>query len=397
MSKNLVRPKEILLTEAQRQELSKIAGSRTEKHARVERARFILDFASGLTIQEIIDKYHTNRVKVDRTLNKAIAYGVLTALNDFQGRGRKELITDAAKTWMLHIACTNPRELGLPFDVWSMEKLSQYYREQGVAKGYPFLEHIQKGTVCKLLKSSNIKPFKVRYFLESKDPQFETKMNQLLLVYKRVDLYLKKKNSLSDQLPPNPVSLPEEDELVVVSYDEKPGVQVLENAREDRYPLQRKGKNGTILRDYEYIRHGTISLLSGIDLLSGHIHLQIRDQHRSGEFIEFLKGLDAYYPSTTTIEIILDNHSIHTSKETSAYLKEHSGRFSFIFTPTHGSWLNLIEVFFSKLQRCLLANLRTQNKEECMQKIYQYIESLNQKPVVFKWSYKMDTIKIDSI
>lgn len=141
----------------------------------------------------------------------------------------------------------------------------------------------------------------------------------------------------------------------------------------------------------------TLSLLSGIDLLSGHIHLQIRDQYRSSEFIEFLKGLDAYYPSTTTIEIILDNHSIHTSKETRAYLKEHSWRFSFIFTPTHGSWLNLIEVFFSKLQRCLLANLRTRSKEGCIEKIYHYIESLNEKPVVFKWSYKMDAIRMDAI
>ena len=94
------------------------------------------------------------------------------------------------------------------------------------------------------------------------------------------------------------------------------------------------------------------SLLAGIDLLTGKVHALVRDRHRSREFVEFLKLLDAAYPAHTTIKLILDNHSAHISKETKAWLADQpAGRFAFTFTPKHGSWLNLVEGFFSKLAR----------------------------------------------
>src|SRR5262249_2227100 len=103
-------------------------------------------------------------------------------------------------------------------------------------------------------------------------------------------------------------------------------------------------------RDHEYKRHGTVSLLAGIDLLTGQVHALVRDRHRSREFIEFLQLLDAAYPAHTAIKLILDNHSAHISKETKAWLADQpDGRFEFTFTPKHGSWLNLVEGFFSKL------------------------------------------------
>jgi transposase len=99
----------------------------------------------------------------------------------------------------------------------------------------------------------------------------------------------------------------------------------------------------TFARDHEYKRNGTVSLLAGIDLLTGQVHALVRDRHRSCEFIEFLKLVDAAYPAHTAIKLILDNHSAHISKETNAWVaKQPVGRFQFTFTPTHGSWLNLI-------------------------------------------------------
>ena len=89
-----------------------------------------------------------------------------------------------------------------------------------------------------------------------------------------------------------------------------------------------------------YKRHGTLSLLAGIDLLTGKVHALVRDRHRSREFIEFLKLLDAAYPASTAIKLILDNHSAHISRETRAWLDTRPpGRFDFTFTPKHGSWL----------------------------------------------------------
>jgi transposase len=101
------------------------------------------------------------------------------------------------------------------------------------------------------------------------------------------------------------------------------------------------GVHATFARDYEYKRHGTLSLLAGIDLLTGKVHALVRDRHRSREFIEFLNCLDAAYPASTAIKLILDNHSAHISRETRAWLDARPpGRFT--FTPKHGSWLNLI-------------------------------------------------------
>jgi DDE superfamily endonuclease len=95
-------------------------------------------------------------------------------------------------------------------------------------------------------------------------------------------------------------------------------------------------------RDHEYKRHGTVSLLAGIDLLTGQVHALVKDRHRSREFVEFLQLLDGAYPSQTAIKLILDNHSAHVSKETRDWLaKQRAGRFEFVFTPKHGSLLNL--------------------------------------------------------
>ena len=128
--------------------------------------------------------------------------------------------------------------------------------------------------------------------------------------------------------------------MIIISYDEKPGIQAIENKYPDLMPVL--GKYATVSRDHEYVRHGTISLLAGIDLLTGTVHY-IFDNHRSVEFIEFLKSLDSAYPKHMKIIIILDNVRVHTSKKTQEYLKTVPQRFHLVFTPKHASWLNIIE------------------------------------------------------
>ena len=131
--------------------------------------------------------------------------------------------------------------------------------------------------------------------------------------------------------------------VAIISYDEKPGMQAIGTTAPDLPPAP--GRHAGFGRDHEYVRHGTISLLAGIDLLTGKVHASVEDRHRSREFVAFLKRLDAAYPPSTAITLILDNHSAHISKETRGWLADQrEGRFSFVFTPKHGSWLNLIEV-----------------------------------------------------
>lgn len=111
------------------------------------------------------------------------------------------------------------------------------------------------------------------------------------------------------------------------------------------------------------------------------------------DFIEFLKILDKKYPSQDKIQIILDNHSAHTSKETKNFLSTMpKGRFEFVFTPKHGSWLNMIESFFSKMTKQMLRGIRVKSKQELIDRIYLYFDEINKEPVVYHWKYKMDEI-----
>ncbi len=125
-------------------------------------------------------------------------------------------------------------------------------------------------------------------------------------------------------------------------------------------------------------------------MLTGELYVKVFERHRSKEFIEYLKHLDRTIPSKMKIVITLDNHSSHTSKETRDYLLTVPNRFSFVFTPTHASWLNIIECLFSKMTRSFLRDIRVSSKEELKERILKYFDELNQMPVVFKWRYKMD-------
>ena len=151
--------------------------------------------------------------------------------------------------------------------------------------------------------------------------------------------------------------------IATISYDEKPGARAIGTTALDLPPAPLR--HDCVARDHEYVRHGTPSLLAGIDLLTGVVHASMGERHRSREFVGFPEKLNAAHPSSTAIKLILDNHSAHVSKETKAWLDtQPEGRFTFVLTPKHGSWLNLIEGFFSKLARSTLRHIRVASKKE---------------------------------
>ena len=124
------------------------------------------------------------------------------------------------------------------------------------------------------------------------------------------------------------------------------------------------------------------------------VHAQAVDRHRSREFVMFLQMLDNQYFPAAKIRIILDNHSAHISKETREYLSSVPNRFEFIFTPKHGSWLNLIEMFFAKMTKTMLRGIRVSSKEELKERIRKYIDEVNETPVIFRWKYGLDKISV---
>src|SRR5438874_12223947 len=318
--------------------LSTLSQSRSAPAGRVQRASMLLRYHAGESISTIATALGTNRPRVERCISKALELGSTQALADLPGRGRRRAITADARAWVIALACQKPKDLGYAQELWTTRLLAKHIRKHCVAAGHPSLKQLSRGTVSKILHANQVQPHKIRYYLERRDPNFDTKMKQVLHVYKQVELWHK-------------IGAPSE-LVAVLSYDEKPGIQAIQNTAPDLPPVP--GVHATISRDHEYIRHGTLSLLAGIDLLSGEVLGLVRDRHRSAEFIEFLRMTDAHYPSDARIRIVLDNHSAHISKETRAYLVTVPNRFAFVFTPTHGSWLNLIDAFFGKMATTIL-------------------------------------------
>lgn len=171
--------------------------------------------------------------------------------------------------------------------------------------------------------------------------------------------------------------------VITVSVDEKPGVQVIKNIVPDLPP--KPGLHSAVGRDYDYKRLGTVSILTVLDLHEGKIIAQAHERHRSLEFIELLKELDDYYPADCKLRVVLDNHSSHTSKQTMKYLASRPGRFLYVHTPKHGSWLNLVEAAFSKMARTFLRHIRVCSKEELKERILKGIEEINETPVIYRW------------
>lgn len=366
----------LILSSSEIDELSCIHRSRTEGLSRIERAGILLSYYQGETVSAIAKRLKTNRPKIDRTIDRALQVGAIASLDDLPRRGAPIKISTDAKAWVLSLACQKPKALGYAAETWTTASLAEHIRKHCQEAGHPSLSKLSRGTVSKLLSKAEVRPHKIRYYVERRDPEFESKMIQVLHVYKEVEL----SRINGDQT------------IAILSYDEKPGIQAIDTTSADLPPAP--GQHPTINRDYEYRRLGTVSLLASMDLLSGYVHGQVQNRHRSREFIEHLSSLDAYYPKEVKIKIILDNHSAHVSKETKKYLKTVPNRFEFVFTPTHGSWLNIIETFFSKMSRSFLRGIRVKSIEELKARIELYLSEVNQMPVVFKWKYKLDDISM---
>ena len=295
-------------------------------------------------------------------------------LHDAYHRPKEPVIGGADKAWVVHLACTKPKELGYAAELWTRKSLAAHVRQQAKTVGHPSLARAAKSTVQRILEEQQLQPHKVKYYLERRDPEFEIKMKEVLLVYQEVMVQNQAGRGTTAGVAPA---------VVTVSIDEKPGVQAIENTAPDLPPAPKE--HPAVGRDYEYKRHGTLSILASLDLHDGHVVARVEERHRSREFIALLKELDAYYPSEVTIRIILDNHSAHISKETRAYLASRPNRFTYVHTPKHGSWLNLVETLFGKMAHTFLRQIRVKSKAELKERILRGIAEINAAPVVHRW------------
>jgi transposase len=362
------RPR-LKLSEEEVERLNRLRDSRTAPWRETQRARIVLRYHAGESVTEIAKAVGMTRKSVGKWIGKALEMGSGAALKDAYHRPKEPAITEDAKAWVIHLACSKPKDLGYAAEVWTRSALARHVRQHAGEAGYTSLSRAAKATVHRILASQPLHPEKVKYYLERRDPEFESKMREVLLVYQEVAL----QNRSGGMVPV----------IVTVSVDEKPGLQAIANTAPDLPPVP--GKHSGIGRDHEYKRLGTCSILAALDLHNGQVTARVERRHRSREFVALLKDLDAHYPAQSVIRLIMDNHSAHISKETKAFLASRPNRFQYVLTPKHGSWLNIVETLFGKMARTFLRHIRVQSWEELQNRILKGIAEINAAPVVHRW------------
>lgn len=378
--------KAINISETDKAALESILRRNTVEARLFIRAKILLLKADNNSNEYIADKLDITVPTVRLCIEKYNEGGIENALNDSKGRGHKAEITDADITRVINKACQKPKDYGYSAELWYPASFTRFINSAAEKEGHLRMATVSEFTLRKILDNAKIQPFKVTYYCEKRDPDFDSKMHDVLVIYKQLSLQFDEEGNLRP-FEGTPVH--------TLSYDEKPGVQAIGNTAEDRPPVPDTGKASSLWRDYEYIRFGTISLLAAIDLLTGEAIPFVSPTHKSSDFVHFLKMLDGKYPPGDKIRLILDNHSAHTSRETQEYLNTVPGRFEFVFTPTHGSWLNMVEGFFSKMTKQMLNGIRVASKDELEDRIYKYFNVINEVPVPYHWSYSLDDIDLE--
>lgn len=365
------RPR-LVLADDEKKRLDQLRLSKTAAFREVQRAQILWRYHTGETVSQIARALKMTRKSVLKWIDKALQIGAHVGMKDTPHKPREAVITDDAKAWVVHLACSKPKEFGYAAELWTRSALARHVRKHAAQAGYPALAKAAKATVQRILHAQSLRPHKVTYYLERRDPAFLAKMKDVLLVYQEV--------AMQNEAVLNGASQPL---VITVSVDEKPGVQAIGNTAPDLPPVA--GKHPTVARDHEYIRYGTVSILAALDLHDGHVTARVEDRHRSAAFIALLRDLDTYYPAANTIRLVLDNHSAHISKETRAYLATRPNRFKYVLTPTHGSWLNIVETLFGKMTRTFLRQIRVGSKKELKERILLGIAEINEMPVVHRW------------
>src|SRR5271169_88560 len=195
-----------------------ITRSRTEPASRVERARMLLayrEYPSFFAVAHALGVHHQT---VQRCVERALVYGALAALDDRPRSGKEPTITAEAKAWLVSLACRKAKDLGYPHELWTTRLLARHAREHGPAEGHACLGKLVQGTLCKILNEQEVKPHKVRTYLERRDPEFKQKMAEVLCVYREVKIL--KESAAQSKTEPS-------DAVAIVSYDEKPGIQAI--------------------------------------------------------------------------------------------------------------------------------------------------------------------------
>ena len=346
------------------------------------RVRILLLRDSGETLVSIAERVGLAADSVRPCAARCLEGGVERAPSDGARSGRPREIDDADRAFVVDLACQRPADLGYAAELWTNDLLTAHVRKTAEAAGHPRLATVATGTVHNILANAQLKLHKMTYYCERRDHNLEAKTRDVLLLYKQLSFRFDENGDL--------IPWEEGQEARVLSHDEKPGIR---DAHEHCPDLRHEaGGRGTVGRDYEHGRLGTLSLLASIDLPAGEATPLVGETHKSSDYVEFLRILDGKYPKSDLIRIVLDDVSARTSAETRRYLATVPGRFEFVSAPKHGSWLNLVEGLFSRMTRQMLRGIRVSSKDELKERILRYFKEVNAEPVVYRWKWNLSDI-----
>jgi transposase len=347
------------ITQKEEQELKKVITKLKSENRMVLRCNIILFSSKGYQVQEIARKLKITSKTVSKWIKRYYLFGI-KGLKDKPRSGRAKKFNLSVKYELVHLACTDPDKIFKGLTKWSYRKLVlAMIKLKIVAK-------ISYTRVMSWLKSLKIKPHKIKYYLVQTDPAFKEKMLEIIKLY---------------HYPP--IDGP------VICLDEKTGIQVLMPF----YPDKEVSNGQVVLREYDYIRKGTICVLGGFNVTTGKIIGIVREKHSTKEFIELLKAILLAFKHERKIYIICDNFSTHKSAELLNWLSSFNNPFEFHYLPNHGSWLNQIEIWFGILDKDCLNNAVSNNKLEKAQLILDFFEMYNKNFAhPFKWQYGKDLL-----
>lgn len=332
----------ILLDPNQRQQLESLRRGRRVSVRLAERAGIVLLAADGLENQEIAQRLGISRQKVGRWRDRYAAYGLVGIEKDAPRPGRKRRISDRQRAAVVGRTLQEKPE-GQTH--WSRSTMA-------AATG------LSDSTVGRIWREHGLKPHLVQTFKLSNDPQFVEKLKDI------IGLYLS---------PP--------EHAIVLSCDEKSQIQALDRTQPS-LPMK-PGRGGTMTHDYK--RNGTTSLFAAMNVLDGTIISQCQPRHRHQEWLKFLKLIASSVPADRPVHLICDNYATHKHPKVQAWAKRNS-RFSFHFTPTSASWLNMIERFFRDLSEKALKRGSFYNVDDLIGAIDEYINRHNVDPKPFIWT-----------
>lgn len=342
------------LTDLERQGLEAHCRRGTTEQRVVRRARAILAVADGAAYRAVARELGQRRNTV-RKWCRRFASERLEGIRDRPRSGRPPVFTPGARTQIIGLACRAPGDEGCSNnDRWTLDLLVKTALRQGIVPA------IHRATVARLLVQGEIKPYRWRMWLHSKDPAFKAKVNDIVALYLACHAH-----------------------ELVLCIDEKTGIQALERKYPGRLPAP--GRAGR--QEFEYIRHGALSLFAAREVHSGQVTGWCAPQRRRIEFLAFMDRLAVQYP-TGRVHCVLDNLNTHHGPEVEAWLKARDDRFVFHFTPIHASWVNQIEVWFSILSRQLLRGASFPTLANLEARITQFIADYNSRAGPFKWTWK---------